>query len=105
MLCTTQCPPSHASVICGEHLCQWVSVCLQVLNNTTSRKKKGMGREHVEYCAIPPVFIKLAFSFFFWRVGGQPLIKQTALERQEIEVRQAAAARRLWLKQTLSYFN
>lgn len=68
-----------------------------------------MGREHVEYCAIPPVFIRLAFSFFFWRVGwrvgGQPLIKQTALERQEIEVRQAAAARRLWLKETLSYFN
>lgn len=114
MLCTTQCPPSHASVICGEHLCQWVSVCLQVLNNTTSRKKKnGKKKEWVGSMLSIVLFHLFLLSWLFLSFfgglgggsGGQPLIKQTALERQEIEVRQAAAARRLWLKQTLSCFN
>lgn len=71
MLCTTQCPPSHASVICGEHLCQWVSVCLQVLNNTTSRKQKKEWVGSMLSIVLFHLFLLswLFLSFFFLEGG------------------------------------
>lgn len=70
MLCTTQCPPSHASVICGEHLCQWVSVCLQVLNNTTSRKKKEWVGSMLSIVLFHLFLLSWLFLSFFGESGA-----------------------------------
>lgn len=70
MLCTTQCPPSHASVISGEHLCQWVSVCLQVLNNTTSRKNKWKEKGMLSIVLFHLFLLSWLFLSFFGGLGG-----------------------------------